>query len=105
MGSVTLKPLLRRFLTLIAVLSAQTALGVPAPFDLTGPDLLVKITRAGVTLPASQVPNLAPGDQLWIKADLPKSQSAHYLMVTAFLSGATNPPPESWFTACKLWSA
>ncbi len=63
------------------------------------------MTRAGVTLPASEVPSLATGDQLWIKADLPKTQSAHYLMVAAFLSGSTNPPPENWFYPCKLWSA
>jgi hypothetical protein len=96
---------LRRYFLFFAVLCARLSYAVPAPFDLAGPVLEVKITRAGVTLPASQVPNLAPGDQIWIKADMPSTQSAHYLMVTAFLSGATNPPPESWFFQCKLWSA
>ncbi|MBL6750301.1 MAG: hypothetical protein ISP90_07245 [Nevskia sp.] len=50
------------------------------------------------------MPNLAEGDRLWIKADLPPTQSAHYLMVAAFLSGSTNPPPESWFFPCKTWT-
>ena len=77
----------RRFLLLCAPLFTVSAWGAPAPFDLAGPVLEVKVTRAGVTLPAAEVPNLAPGDQLWIKADLPTTQSAHYLMITAFLSG------------------
>ncbi|HEX3603661.1 MAG TPA: hypothetical protein VHU43_06185 [Steroidobacteraceae bacterium] len=77
----------------------------PAPFDLAGPTLEVKVTRGGNTLPASQVPNLAPGDRIWIKADLPETQSVEYLMVAAFLSGSTNPPPEKWFFACKIWTA
>jgi hypothetical protein len=76
----------------------------PAPFDLAGPVLEVKITRGGVTLPAANVPNLAVGDRIWLKADLPATQSAHYLLVAAFLRGATNPPPESWFFPCKTWT-
>jgi hypothetical protein len=97
--------LFRRCLLLLAAFSASFANAGAAPFDLAGPTLEVKVTRAGVTLPAAEVPSLATGDQLWIKADLPSTQSAHYLMVAAFLSGATNPPPESWFYPCKLWSA
>ncbi len=89
----------------ITALFACLSHAVPTPFDLAGPDLEIKVTRGGVTLPASQVPNLAVNDRIWIKADLPASQSAHYLLVAAFLSGATNPPPESWFSQCKLWSA
>ena len=81
-----------------------TARAGAAPFDLAGPVLEVKITRGARTLPAAQVPNLAAGDQLWIKADLPASQSAHYLLVAAFLSGSTNPPPETWFFLCKTWT-
>jgi hypothetical protein len=75
----------------------------PAPFDLTGPVIEVTVTRDGTTLPISQVPNLAVGDRLWIKADLPPSQSAHYVMVAAFLRGATNPPPPNWFFPCQAW--
>jgi hypothetical protein len=88
-----------------AITFVSLARAVPAPFDLAGPTLEVKVTRGSTTLPASQVPNLAPGDQVWIKADLPESQSVEYLMVAAFLSGSTNPPPEKWFFACKIWSA
>jgi hypothetical protein len=97
--------LFRRCLLLLAAFSASFAHAGPAAFDLAGPTLEVKVTRAGVTLPASEVPSLATGDQLWIEADLPTTQSAHYLMVAAFLSGSTNPPPENWFYPCKLWSA
>src|SRR5215475_9855848 len=97
--------LFRRFFFLFApMLAAGAVSAAPAPFDLAGPVLEVKVTRAAVTLPVSRVPNLAPGDQLWIKADLPPSQSAHYLMIAAFLSGSTNPPPENWFFPCKLWT-
>jgi hypothetical protein len=89
---------------ILAIILAATAQAAPAPFDLAGPTLEVKITRGTKTLPVSQVPNLAPGDHVWIKADLPAVQSAHYLMVAAFLSGSTNPPPESWFSPCKTWT-
>jgi hypothetical protein len=26
-------------------------------------------------------------------------------LVTAFLSGSTNPPPASWFSPCKTWTS
>jgi hypothetical protein len=95
---------IRFLIALLAVVITSISAAAPAPFDLAGPMLEVKITRGNVTLPASQVPNLAPGDKVWIKADLPESQSVGYLMVAAFLSGSTNPPPEKWFFACKLWT-
>jgi hypothetical protein len=95
---------LRSSLFILAIIAAAAAQADPAPFDLAGPPLDVKITRGQNTLPASEVPNLLVGDQIWIKADLPATQSAHYLMVAAFLSGSTNPPPESWFFPCKTWS-
>jgi hypothetical protein len=84
-------------------LACLPAHGDPAPFDLPGPTLQLKVTRGGVTLPAERVPNLAAGDRLWLKADLPKEQSEHYLMVAAFLRGATNPPPADWFVRCDTW--
>src|SRR3981189_232752 len=90
---------------ILAIILAATAQATPAPFDLAGPTLDVKITRGAQTLPASAVPNLVAGDRVWIKADFPATQSAHYLMVAAFLSGSTNPPPQSWFFPCKTWSA
>jgi hypothetical protein len=76
----------------------------PAPFDLAGPTLDVRVTHAGKMLPIAEVPNLSVGDQLSIKADLPNGQSAHYLMVAAFLRGATNPPPHNWFYASQTWN-
>src|SRR5580704_12928602 len=93
------------FLALLALLAAVAAHAEPAPFDLAGPSLAVTVTRGQQTLPITQVPNLAPGDRLWIQADFPASQSAHYLLVAAFLRGATNPPPEDWFYPCETWKA
>src|SRR5271166_1531223 len=90
---------------ILAIILTAAAKAGPAPFDLAGPALDVKITRGAQTLPVSEVPNLAAGDRVWIKADLPATQSAHYLLVAAFLSGSTNPPPESWFFPCKTWTA
>jgi len=96
---------LRNCALILAILLAAVVKAAPAPFDLAGPVLDVKVTRGAQVLPASEVPNLLAGDRLWIKADLPPSQSAHYLMVAAFLSGSTNPPPQNWFFPCKTWTA
>jgi hypothetical protein len=94
-----------RYRTLIlAATLAATAHAGPAPFDLAGPVLKVKIIRGAISLPISEVPNLAVGDRIWISADLPPNQSSHYLLVTAFLSGSTNPPPVAWFFPCKTWT-
>jgi hypothetical protein len=75
-----------------------------ATFDLAGPRLEITVTRAGKMLPISDVPNLQPGDRLWIHPDFPESQSVHYVLVVAFLRGSTNPPPEDWFTRVETWS-
>jgi len=101
--------MLRRLAFLTACLAVPLAaprvsLADAAPFDLSGPTLEVKVTHGGVTLPISQVPNLAAGDQLEIRADLPTGQSVHYLLVAAFLRGATNPPPMSWFHKAETWN-
>src|ERR1700723_1890291 len=96
--------LTRCLLVLLAVSIGSVASAAPAPFDLAGPVMEVKVTRGSETLPASEVPNLAAGDRVWIKVDLPESQSGQYLMGEAFLSGWTNPPPEKWFFACKTWT-
>jgi hypothetical protein len=90
--------------TVLALANSLAAHADPAAFDLAGPVLDVKVTRGDTTLPISRVPNLAVGDRLWIKADFPASQSAHYLLITAFLRGATNPPPKEWFFNCQTWS-
>src|SRR5271170_2737515 len=76
----------------------------PARFDLAGPKVDVHVTRAGKTLPIAQVPNLQPGDKIWLRADLPPTQSVHYLLVAAFLRGTTNPPPDNWFTEIQTWN-
>jgi len=64
----------------------------------------VRVTRDGKTLPIASVPNLQPGDKLWLFADLPKTQSVHYLLVAVFLRGTTNPPPDGWFTKIETWN-
>lgn len=89
--------------SLLLVATSLLAFADPAPFDLVGPKLKVTVTRDGQTLPISAVPNLAEGDQVWIKADLPEHQSAHYLLVAAFLRGSTNPPPPEWFFRSETW--
>jgi hypothetical protein len=87
------------FSTMVAPTWAGTA-----AFDLPGPRIEVRVTRAGKTLPISQVPNLEVGDRIWVHPDLPAGQSVHYLLVAAFLRGATNPPPESWFIKAETWN-
>ncbi len=74
-----------------------------AAFDLIGPRVEMKVTRAGKTLPVSDVANLQPGDRLWIRPDFPESQSVRYLLIVAFLRGTTNPPPENWFIRAETW--
>ena len=76
----------------------------PARFDLVGPKIDVHVTRNGRTLPIAQVPNLQPGDKIWLHPDLPATQSVHYLLIAAFLRGSTNPPPENWFTEIQTWN-
>jgi hypothetical protein len=90
-------------LTLAALALAGVAQAAgPAPFDLAGPTLEVTVTRDGTTLPIAQAPHLAKGDKLAIKADFPETQSERYLMIVAFLRGATNPPPRDWFFSCAV---
>ncbi|MHB8816744.1 MAG: hypothetical protein ACYDAE_26250, partial [Steroidobacteraceae bacterium] len=88
---------------LVSPLLAVPAHAAVAPFDLAGPELQVTVGRGQETLPIAQVPNLAAGDRLWVRADLPPTESEHYLLVIGFLRGATNPPPKGWFHACQSW--
>ncbi len=85
-------------LSLPALVYAETA-----AFDLPGPRIEVRVTRGNKQLPISQVPNLQEGDQLWLHPAFPETQSAHYLLIATFLRGATNPPPENWFTKIETW--
>jgi hypothetical protein len=97
---------LRLFLAILVsfLLRASFVCADNAAFDLSGPRLELKVTRAEKTLPISQVPNLQPGDRLWIHPLLPSSQSVHYVLVVVFLRGSTNPPPENWFTRAETWT-
>lgn len=94
-----------RILCLVLLIVPGFVFADPAPFDLSGPKLEVKVIHAGKTLPISEVPNLLAGDQVSIKADLPPGQSVHYRLVAAFLRGATNPPPEDWFFSSDTWNS
>ncbi|MGD1108316.1 MAG: hypothetical protein ABR865_14835, partial [Terracidiphilus sp.] len=47
------------------------------PFDLSGPKVDIHVKRGEITLPISEVPNLLPGDRLWIHPDLPESQATN----------------------------
>src|SRR5215467_9149468 len=93
-------------LALIALLSVGTrsSRAETAAFDLAGPRIEMTVTRAGKTLPISEVPNLQPGDRLWLHPDFPEGQSVHYLLIVAFLRGSTNPPPDNWFTRAETWT-
>jgi hypothetical protein len=75
-----------------------------AAFDLPGPRIEVNVTRSGKTLPISQVPDLQAGDRLWLHPVISAEDSARYLLITAFLRGSTNPPPDQWFTRTETWN-
>src|SRR5580698_1536642 len=100
--------LLRRFRTsgplALLLLASSLLYGDPGRFDLTGPRVEVHVTRGGTTLPIAEVPNLQPGDKIWLHADLPPTQSVHYLLVAAFLRGTTDPPPDEWFFRIETWN-
>jgi hypothetical protein len=91
-------------LGVVVLALSNLAAGVTAAFDLSGPPMEVKVTRAGKTLPIAEVPNLQPGDRIWVHPEMPESQSVHYLMIAAFLRGPTNPPPDKWFIKAETWS-
>jgi hypothetical protein len=90
-------------LLLFSTVRLAHADGGPA-FDLDGPRIQAKVTRAGKTLPIGSVATLAAGDRLWVHPDLPEKEGARYVMVIAFLRGSVNPPPENWFTKAETWN-
>ena len=97
---------MRRCLQLVLIWSL-TSIGLLADspaFDLSGPKVDLHVKRGEVTLPIGEVPNLLAGDRLWIHPDLPESQAANYVLIVAFLRGATNPPPQEWFTRVETWN-
>ena len=91
-------------LLLLWLIAGSGLYGNAQAFDLAGPKVDVHVKRGEVTLPIGEVPNLLPGDRLWIHPDLPESQSAHYVLIVAFLRGVTNPPPPEWFTSVETWT-
>ena len=97
---------MRRFLPclLLFTLASSLLYADGSPFDLSGPKVDVHVKRGNETLPISEIPNLLPGDRLWIHPDLPESQATHFVLVVAFLRGSTNPPPPEWFTRVETWT-
>ena len=101
----TIESMRRCLLILLFSCLVSTGLHADGPaFDLSGPKVDVHVKRGDVTLPIAETPNLLPGDRLWIHPDLPESQSTHFVLVVAFLRGATNPPPPEWFTRVETWT-
>lgn len=96
--------LFRRLLLTFPIFLSLFAFADGSGFDLAGPNVDVRVERAGQTLPIAQVPNLKAGDRVWLHPDFPESQSTKYVMIVAFLRGATNPPPENWFTRIETWN-
>ncbi len=83
--------------------SCSQSRAVDARFDLVGPKIDVRVTRGADTLPIAAVPNLQPGDKIWLHPDLPPTQSVKYLLICVFLRGTTNPPPDDWFIRIQTW--
>jgi hypothetical protein len=94
----------RLFALLLSGLLAGPAMAQTAQFDLAGPVLRVSVTHGRATLPIAEVPQLATGDAISVVADLPEDQSAHYVLIAAFLRGSTNPPPDKWFFEAETWT-
>jgi hypothetical protein len=98
---------MRRWILLLLFFLFLDQIGLCADgpaFDLAGPKVDVHVKRGEVTLPIAETPNLLPGDRLWIHPDLPENQSTHFVLIVAFLRGATNPPPPEWFTRVETWN-
>jgi len=99
-------PALLRFVAIAGCATAQSIpaqAADPAPFDLPGPGLRMTVQRDGTSLPIGAVPTLSVGDTLTIRADLPEDQSERFLLISAFLRGATNPPPKEWIETAETW--
>lgn len=72
-------------------------------FDLAGPKLAITVTRGGVTLPLSRVPNLAEDDRIAITLETSQERGEHYRLVAAFLRGVTDRPAADWFHQGLSW--
>ncbi|KQM85129.1 hypothetical protein ASE67_15825 [Sphingomonas sp. Leaf23] len=91
------------FLAALSALFTAPANAQQNGFDLDGPEVAVSVKRGDVELPVAAVPALRGGDTLTARALLPADQSARYLLIVAFLRGATNPPPKNWFFSVETW--
>ena len=94
----------RLFVAILLLGYLPVAAAADARFDLVGPKVDVKVTRDGVSLPIASVPNLQPGDRVWLHPELPPTQSVKYLLICVFLRGSTNPPPDDWFVRIETWN-
>jgi hypothetical protein len=90
-------------LAMAMVAPASLGAAEPAPFELPGPALDILVMRGDQSLPIAQAPSLSEGDRLSIEADLPADQGARFILVSAFLRGATNPPPKDWVQFAETW--
>lgn len=91
------------FLAALSTLFTAPADAQQNGFDLDGPEVAIRVKRGDIELPVAAVPSLRGGDRLTARALLPADQSARYLLVVAFLRGATNPPPKNWFFSIETW--
>ncbi|WP_443018526.1 hypothetical protein [Sphingobium sp. Leaf26] len=90
-------------LALAMLAPASLGAAEPAPFEMPGPALDILVMRGDQSLPIAQVPSLSEGDRLSVEADLPSDQGARFILVSAFLRGATNPPPKDWVQFAETW--
>ena len=90
-------------LALAMLAPASLGAAEPAPFEMPGPALDILVMRGDQSLPIAQVPSLSEGDRLSVEADLPTDQGARFILVSAFLRGATNPPPKDWVQFAETW--
>ena len=72
-------------------------------FNVPGPVLQVNVRRGEETLPIYQVPSLQPGDIISVTSSFKEKEPVHWMLVSGFLRGATEPPPEKWFSEVDLW--
>jgi len=99
-----MRSFLRLLLPLLLTLIPSGLIAEGPVFDLSGPKIDLHVKRGTATLPISEVGSLLPGDRLWVHPDFPETQSNHFVLVIAFLRGATNQPPADWFTRVETWS-
>ncbi|WP_404480368.1 hypothetical protein [Novosphingobium sp. BL-52-GroH] len=100
-----IRPLLFSALAATACAVPIAAAADPAPFELTGPDLRIEVTRGDETLPIARVPSLAAGDKVVVHGAFSEDQGAKFVLVSAFLRGATNPPPKDWLQTARTWKS